>query len=105
MRHTVVRSSCLLLLVIVMVTSGCTKGQGLRGTTSVAVKAALSDKHVKYKGDITCTGDSLPINCTGISTDGRPISGTLSASDSSGCVLVVTVGGQQIVREKGGKCK
>jgi hypothetical protein len=105
MKHIVVRGSCLLLFVIVMVTSGCTKGQGLRGTTSVAVKAALSDNHVKYKGDITCTGDSLPITCTSTSTDGRPISGTLSTSDGSGCVLVVAVGGQQIVREKGGKCK
>jgi hypothetical protein len=90
---------------VLLTPAACTRGQGLRGTTSLAVKAALSDNHLKYKGDITCTGNNLPITCIGTTTDGKPIAATLAPGSDSGCVLVVTVGGQQIARESGGRCK
>ena len=91
--------------VIGLAFSGCSKGQSLRGTTSLAVKAALADNHVNYKGSITCTGSSLPINCTGTTTAGQPIAGNLSTNSSNSCVLAVNVGSKQIARETGAKCK
>jgi hypothetical protein len=84
--------------------SGCSKGQSLRGTTSLAVKAALADNHVDYKGSITCTGSSLPINCTGTTTTGQPIAGNLSTNSGNSCVLAVNVAAKQIARESA-KCK
>jgi hypothetical protein len=85
--------------------SGCSKGQTLRGTTSLAVKAALKDNKVDYKGSITCAGNDLPINCTGTASDGSPIAGSLSNSSGNSCVLVVNVASKQIAKETGAKCK
>lgn len=86
--------------------SGCSKGQTLRVTTSLAVKAALKDNKVDYKGDITCTGSNLPINCSGTATDGRLISGVLAnKAGSNACSLVIKVADQQIASESGAKCK
>ena len=104
-RNAVVVVAAVIALAVSGLT-GCSKGETLRGTTSLAVKAALKDNKVDYKGSITCTGNDLPITCTGTSTDGRPISGTLAnASGSDSCALVVTVGGKEIARETGAKCK
>jgi hypothetical protein len=99
-----------LMMVVVVVAviglalSGCSKGQSLRVTTSLAVKAALADNHVDYKGSVTCTGNSLPINCAGTTTTGQPIAGNLSTNSSNSCVLVVNVAAKQIARESA-KCK
>jgi hypothetical protein len=105
MMHARVRSVLAVVAIAVVAVSGCTKGQTLRGTSSVAVKAALADNHVNYQGSITCTGNDLPISCTGTSTDGRPIAGTLSTNSGSSCVLVVTVAGKEIAHDSGARCK
>ena len=83
--------------------SGRSKGQTLRGTASLAVKAALKDKKIDYKDPLTCTGDHLPISCTGITPDGRSIAGTLT-SFGNNCMVVVTVTNQQIARQSA-RCK
>src|ERR1700730_17727159 len=86
------------VVAVALMTSGCSKGSTLRGTTSVAVKSALKSKNINYKGDVTCTGDSLPISCTSVTTDGRPIAAQLADSGNSHCALVVTVAGQPIYK-------
>ena len=99
------RAVLVVTAVIGLALPGCTKGQTLRGTTSVAVKGELADKHVDYKGSITCSGSDIPISCTGTTTDGRPIAATLASNSSNSCVLTVNVAGKEIVRQTGAKCK
>jgi hypothetical protein len=105
MTQPAVRRAFLAVTGLIMVAAACTRGQSLRGTTSLAVKAALAEHNIKYKGNISCTGNNLPINCTGTTVDGKPISGILAPGSGSGCVITVTVGGQQITRQTGGRCK
>jgi hypothetical protein len=88
-----------LLCATAVAAAACSSGAALRGPTSVAVKAALKDNNINYRGDVTCRGNQLPITCTSTATDGRPISATLSRSGGD-CVLVVTVGDTQISRDK-----
>jgi hypothetical protein len=69
------------------------------------VKSALKSKNINYKGDVTCSGNSLPINCTSTTTDGRPIAAQLADSGNSHCALVITVAGQQIYKNSVAACK
>jgi hypothetical protein len=84
---------------LAMVGVSCSSGAVQRTGTAVAVKAVLHDHDIDYRGDVRCVGNQLPIACTSMTTDGAPISATLSRSNGQ-CELVVVVGSREISRNR-----
>jgi hypothetical protein len=104
------------LLAVVLLTVGC-GGSGhntgvsngtAHSATAASVEAQLSQHGITVAGSIHCNGKAPGvIDCTGKTSDGKPISATLTAKTSGAACsgpLVISVGSTQVTAVDNAKC-
>jgi hypothetical protein len=104
-----------LALAIVLVAAGCGGGHGsgvsegtAHSATAASVAAQLSQRGINLKGSMRCNGRAPGvIDCTGKTSDGKPVGATLTAKTSGQTCrgpLVITVGSTQVASLPDAKC-